>query len=465
MHFDTLMAREAQSNCVDLAALVKRYGRPGPRYTSYPTAVHLDPKFDRERALAELRSNDERYGIYLHVPFCERRCLYCACHTTIARDRELGKVYVDGLLAEIELLADATDLTQPLRFVHLGGGTPTWLAFEDMERLVAAIKTAAGDPTDTAWSIEVDPETVDIEDVNRLIDLGYGRMSFGVQDLDSVVARAVGRRHRPNHLAKLCQQLRKRGVSRYNFDLIYGLPHQDQVTIRSTIDRVVGLGPSRVALYGYAHVPWMMRHQRGLERLGLPGPNERLAMFMAAGERLLDHGYVAIGMDHFALPDDPLAIAARSGTMRRSFMGYTTSHCDSLLGLGVSSIGGFGHALVQNEKDMVAWRKRIDAGELPWAKALFRNRDDEIRAHVIERLMCDMRLPKRAVEKRLGIEFDEYFADANQRLQALAADGLVRSVADDIEVTQTGQLFLRNVAMAFDTRLRPKPEGQHAMTV
>lgn len=457
-----------------MTAFIERYGKAGPRYTSYPTALHFVPGFDRSRVVEELRQvvvphkNARSTALYVHVPFCERRCLFCGCHTLIRRDRGIGTRYVDGLIAELQLWRDACEGELNIEEVHFGGGTPTWLAPKDMARLVAAIRTICNVKTAGEWAIEVDPETVDRAAIVELVELGFSRFSFGVQDLDAKVSDAIGRKNRNLHVALLTEQLRVLGVSQVNYDLIYGLPYQDLRSIEWTIEQVISMRPSRIALYGYAHVPWIKKHQRGLEKHGLPDPTERMDLQLHARELLIARGYVSLGMDHFALPADPLARAFREGRMKRTFMGYTSGGADDVIAIGASAIANFGDAFSQNQKDLTHWRADIDAGRLPWCKGLVRDDDDRMRSHIIERVMCDLALDKDALQA----EFDEAWLvclrEARGALQALEDDELIEQSATHINVTPRGTVFLRNIAMAFDGRLAKQPPAvgpQHSATV
>ncbi len=452
----------------ELEHLIERYGRAGPRYTSYPTALHFEPGFDRARVTGRLGHPERPAALYVHVPFCERRCLFCGCHTLIRRDRSIGARYVDGLIAELKLLRTGRGGALLVHEVHFGGGTPTWLAPEDMKRLVDAIHEVCVVREGGEWAIEVDPETVDRDALTTLVDQGFTRFSFGVQDLDEHVAKAIGRKMRTLHLGVLTEHLRGLGITEINFDLIYGLPYQDLTSIRWTMDEVATLRPSRIALYGYAHVPWIKRHQRGLEKHNLPQPLERLNLLLSARDQLEKGGFVAVGMDHFATADDPLAQAAAEGRMRRNFMGYTSGKVDDIIAVGSSAISSFSDAFAQNAKDLQHWRGDIDAGRLPWAMGLVRNEDDRVRAVLIERLMCDLKLDKATWAARYGADWDAIWAQAVPSLKTLADDALITLNPEGLQVTEMGTIFLRNIAMAFDGRLKPAATDdgpRHAQTV
>lgn len=431
--------------------VVEKYAKPGPRYTSYPTAPHFsgDPA-QLDGVLAAWRQATAPLALYAHVPYCERRCLYCGCHVQIARDRGLGVSYVDELLDELRLLGTLTDLSRPLELMAMGGGTPTWLAPADLRRFIDGVRAQTQPSPDAEWSIEVDPRSVDADYMALLVDLGFNRFSFGVQDLQADVMAAVGRNQGLDEVRAAVEAV---GDRPFNLDLMYGLPKQTVQSLLQTIDTALTLAPSRIALFGYAHVPWLKKHQRGMERHGLPGDQERLAMALAARAHLVEAGYEAIGIDHFARPDDELAVARRSGGLHRNFMGYTVRPELDLLAVGVSAISQVAGTFSQNLKDVGLWRARLEAGKPAWERMLQTTADDRLRSAVIMDLMCHFAIDKRAIERRFGVDFDAHFSDERANLAPFIADELLVDTPDRLQLTPLGELAVRNVAMLYDARL------------
>ncbi len=445
-------------------SLVARYDKAGPRYTSYPTAPNFSPQFDQAAALERWRTATADLSLYLHVPYCVLRCLYCGCHTLIRRDRNLGTSYVDTLLEELRLIARHTDVSRPLRQLALGGGTPTYLLPDDMERLFAGMRQLLNFADGAELSIEIDPREIEPEYIDRLAGLGINRFSFGVQDINPDVMKAIGRRQDDAQVEAAIGAVRRNGDWPVNFDVMYGLPLQTAASLYETVDRIVDLGPDRIALFGYAHVPWLKKHQRGIERYERPDADLRLRLYLQARDQLEAAGYVTIGLDHFAKPDDALAVAWQDGSLHRNFMGYTTQRGLDLLAAGVSGISLVNGAYLANEGDVDKWRAMVGDDELPWRRGLLMAGDDALRGEVIESVMCQFRVDKRAIEAGYGIDFDAYFADARNALEPLRGDGLVNEDDDKIEVTEDGRLFVRNVAMVFDAYLGGG-EGRFSQTV
>ncbi|MEY3011275.1 MAG: oxygen-independent coproporphyrinogen oxidase [Pseudomonadota bacterium] len=430
--------------------VVARFATSAPRYTSYPTAPHFREDADWDAVRGAFAAGDRPLGVYAHVPFCERRCLYCGCHVQIARDRGLGTTYVDDLLAELDVLGGLTDLTRPLEVVALGGGTPTWLARPDLQRLVQGLRERLRPAADAEWSIEIDPRSIEPEEAEFLRGLGFNRVSLGVQDLEPEVLDAIGR---PQTAAQVEAVADAFAGMPLNFDLMYGLPLQTERSIRRTVRKAVTLGATRFAVFGYAHVPWMRKHQRGMERHGLPGDQQRLGLMLAAREELLELGYVALGLDHYARPDDRLALAATQGNLGRNFMGYSDRAEVDLLGLGVSAIGGVGETFTANARDLAGWRTAVREGRPSWERGLVRSEDDARRGWVIMRLMCDLRVDKQAYATRFGRDFDADFPDARAAIAEFVDAGLCRDDADAIAVDGEGWLVARNIAATFDRHL------------
>jgi len=437
--------------------LLKRYDRPGPRYTSYPAA----PQFTTQFGLDELREHAARsngrsglrpLSLYVHVPFCFSPCFYCGCTKLITRETAKGVRYVEQLLHEIALVAPLFDRERPVVQLHLGGGTPNFLSAETLAWLIEGLGEAftLSRAPDRDFSIELDPRTVPPDYAAALARIGFNRVSLGVQDFDPAVQRAVNRLQSTEETLDLIDACRDSGFRSVNVDLIYGLPRQTAAAFRRTLRMVMSARPDRLAVYGYAHLPGLFKAQGRIDRASLPSAAERLELLRLAIDELSAGGYRYIGMDHFALPDDQLVRAQEAGGLQRNFMGYTTyAGCD-LLGLGVSAISHIGESFSQNFRELKKWETALAAGRLPLWRGLALSADDRVRAAVISQLMCQGVIEVRALEARFGIDFNGYFAESLARLQAHAADGLIVMTDDRIRVTNTGRLLLRSIAMCFD---------------
>jgi oxygen-independent coproporphyrinogen-3 oxidase len=422
--------------------LVERYRTRAPRYTSYPTAPHFGP-VDTASVDTALGCGDGPLSLYVHIPFCRSLCSYCGCHVEIRSQRSVGVAYVDVLLAELDLVVARLRPGRSLAQVALGGGTPTFLEPDDMTRLLEGIRARLPFAPGVDASIEIDPRTVDGAYLDRLVDLGFTRFSFGVQDLDPAVLDAVNRSQPADLVWRAVEHLRGRGDFDINLDLMYGLPHQTEATFARTIDAVAGLRPTRVALFHYAHVPWMKPAQKLVERAGLPTSDTKSRLFSLAGHGFEAAGYVPIGMDHFALPGDALVAAALDGTLQRNFMGYTTRAGLDQVGIGVSAIGFFGGMYAQDLKDREAWTRSVEAGRLPIERGLVLSPDDAARRTLIMDLFCNFHA-----------RFNEGdYAGEMTRLAPLEADGLVVLRPGGVDVTPLGRHFIRNVCAVFDRYL------------
>lgn len=446
-----------------LRQLVQRHNKAGPRYTSYPTAADFGPLDAEtyEERLAKARLDiDEPWSVYVHVPFCTQRCSFCACSVVASPEHErVAQPYVERLIREIQLVSRRLGARRRLAQLHLGGGTPTYLAPELLARVFTAIaREFVDDRRAREWSIELDARATTPEHIELFGEIGIDRVSLGVQDLDPAVQQAIGRVQSHQRIREVAQACRAVGVRGVNLDLVYGLPRQTEASMRRTIEGVLDIAPDRIALYGYAHVPWLpgRGNQRAIPQADLPDPSARLELFLSAREQLLAAGYRAIGMDHFACPDDPLALAEQAGTLRRNFMGYTVAAGRDLLGFGVTAIGEVAGAYVQNHTKLIHWQAAIDRSELPVARGLVRTPEDSLRAALIEQLMCSHRVDKPALARRFGIDFDVHFAAELDVLAGPEFDELIRASPDALELTPTGRLFVRNLAMVFDERLRTK---------
>ncbi|MDZ3837702.1 MAG: oxygen-independent coproporphyrinogen III oxidase [Rhodospirillales bacterium] len=435
-------------------ALAEKYDRAVPRYTSYPTAPHFRPMADDATYRTWLAGLDpaQPLSLYFHIPFCDEMCWFCGCYTKIVNRYEPVRQYLDALEAEIALIADA--LPGPFRAQHLhwGGGSPTMLEARDWLELTARLRGAFTLTPDAELAVEIDPRDATEEYIAALGEAGVNRASIGVQDFHPDVQTAVNR-HQPFAVVeRVCGWLRRHGITAINLDLMYGLPHQTVKRVEAMVDLAVRLEPARVALFGYAHVPWMKSHQRLIDEAALPGTAERWRQSAAAGRRLQEHGLVPIGLDHFARPDDPLAVAAAHRRLHRNFQGYTADAAATLLGLGASAIGSLPQGYVQNLMPLKDYREAVFSGRLPVARGLALGDDDRLRAEIIERLMCDLAVDAAAICERHGAE-PAVLDPAMAALGPLAADGLIEVEGRRIAVTEAGRPFVRLAAAAFDAYL------------
>ncbi len=444
---------------MDLAELIAKYDRRVPRYTSYPTAPHFSAAVNGASYGEWLHrlTRGTPVSLYLHVPFCAALCRFCACHTTVARHAAPLIAYAQTLLAEIDLVADAIGARLPVSHIHWGGGTPTSLPPEWMLAVMQRVRQRFLVAPDAEIAVEVDPRTLSDGSVQALHDMGTTRASLGVQDFDPVVQQAINRIQSFETTADCARRLRDTGIGSLNLDLIYGLPHQTREGVAATVREAFLLEPARVAVFGYAHVPWIKRHQALLPEEALPGPIERFAQREAVEAAMISHGYDAIGLDHYGRGDDALARAAHAGRLRRNFQGYTTDAAPVLIGLGASSIGSLPDGYVQNIASVPAWRDAVRAGRLPVARGVALSAEDRLRRDVIERLMCDLRVDLRAVDPAL-------LSDAAPALEACAQDGLIEWNGTNVAVTAVGRPFVRTVAAAFDAYLQ-SGKARHSAAV
>lgn len=450
------------------ADLLRRYDRPGPRYTSYPTAPQFAASFAEAQFREVARASNEdpiprRLSLYVHVPFCVSPCFYCGCNRIITRDHGRGATYLHRLEREITLVAPLFDRDRDVIQLHLGGGTPNFLTPDLIGELVETLGRQFHFSTSAErdFSIEIDPRTVTPDDIHALARIGFNRASLGVQDFDPDVQEAVNRIQSVEDTMAVIQACRDSGMRSVNVDLIYGLPKQTHAGFAKTLDTVIAVRPDRLAIYGYAHLPEMFKAQRQLKAEYLPSAEEKLALLALAIEKLTQAGYVYIGMDHFALPEDDLAKAQARGGLHRNFMGYTTHAESDLIGFGVSSISHIGDSFSQNHRDLPGWEAALDAGRLPTWRGLHLDSDDVLRADVIQQLMCQGRIDIADTQARFDIDFLRYFADALPRLAPLQADGLVEVGPRFIQATSRGRLLMRIIAMCFDRYLQ-QPSDQPA---
>jgi len=441
--------------------LLLRYDRPGPRYTSYPTAPLFNDAFGsaeyRERLRVASARPDEPLSMYVHLPFCHERCTFCGCSVVISPRRGPEEDYLDTLESELDLLADALDARRTLNQLHWGGGTPTFLSPEQCERLFAAITSRFPLAGGAEVAIEIDPCVTSMEHLEVLARLGFNRISMGLQDTDPAVQRAV-KRIQPLDLTKEhVDEARRLGFTSVNIDLIYGLPLQTEASFRNCVRSVITeLAPDRVACFSYAHVPWIKPHQKQLDESQLPGGWEKFSLFTSAAREFVEAGYAFIGFDHFARPEDELARALTEDRIHRNFMGYTVMPAADQVGVGVTSIGDVSGAYSANAKKLPSYKRSIDAGHLPVDRGLIRTPEDELRRAIIHRIICTLRLDYDWVEREFGIDPRAHFGDALEALQPMADDGLVELAGDGLTITPRGRFFLRNLCMPFDAYLGDK---------
>ena len=449
--------------------LVRRYDGPGPRYTSYPPAPAFHDSFgpaEHAGLLAASARDGKPLSLYVHIPFCATRCLFCGCNVVISRDRGWGARYLPLLEREMELAAEPLDAARrEVVQVHWGGGTPTFLPPPDLTALMAAIRRHFRLAASCEISVEVDPREASPEHLDALAAAGVGRLSLGVQDLDPQVQRAVRRVQTVELTQEVVAGARERGIRGINVDLIYGLPHQTVRGFRATVREVLSLAPDRLAVFNLAFLPSRFRHQRALDPAALPGPEEKLTLLEEAIGEIAAAGYVFIGMDHFAQLEDTLAQALRAGTLTRNFQGYSTHGGTDLVGFGVSSISAVGGGYAQNRRAIPEYRAAVEAGSLATERGLALSAEDRLRRDVILGLMCHFALDKGEIEQRHGIDFDRHFAAELRRLEPLAADGLLTLGRDRLAVTPRGRFVVRNVAMAFDAYLGGQTSALYSRTV
>ncbi|WP_428983273.1 oxygen-independent coproporphyrinogen III oxidase [Paraburkholderia diazotrophica] len=450
--------------------LLAKYSSNGPRYTSYPTAVQFRDDFDPgdyRRAAEDKGASDTDLSLYFHIPFCDTVCFYCGCNKVVTKNRARSRPYLGQLKREIALQAALFDTARPVSQLHWGGGTPTFLSHDEMTELMATTRehfTLCSD-SEGEFSIEVDPREASPKTIVHLRNLGFNRLSLGVQDFDPVVQRAINRIQPLEMTASVMRAARATGFHSIGVDLIYGLPYQTVDSFSRTLDTMLALAPDRLSVFGYAHMPQLFKMQRQMDPSTMPSPAERLAILRRVVERLTDAGYVYIGMDHFALPTDELARAQAQRTLHRNFQGYSTcAECD-LIGFGASSIGKVGDVYAQNAKELVGYAAAIDKGQLAISRGVRLSLDDRLRRDVITQLMCNLELRFDAFEAAYGIRFHDAFAPELERLRPFEDDGLVKISARRIDVQLAGRMLVRNIAMVFDRYLGQQPSQRFSRTV
>ena len=460
--------------------LIRRYDRSGPRYTSYPTAVKFDEAFDETayRAMAEKTNEQSRaqlaqggrptpLSLYFHIPFCDTVCFYCGCNKIATKDRSKSQPYLDRVYKELAMQSALFDDNRVVDQLHWGGGTPTFISHEQMRELMATTRRhfQLHDDDSGEYSIEIDPREVTPESVALLREIGFNRMSLGVQDFDERVQKSVNRIQSEEQTFATLNAAKAEGFKSVSIDLIYGLPHQTVESFATTVDKIITASPDRLSVFNYAHLPEMFKPQRRINEAELPSASEKLDILQDTNERLIKAGYVYIGMDHFAKPDDELAVAQREQTLYRNFQGYSThADCD-LIGLGVTSIGKVGNSFSQNYKTLDEYYARIDAGQLAVYRGLVLDDDDVLRSEVITRLICNFSLRFSDIEQKFNINFADYFAQELTELQSMAKDGLLTMSAGVVDVAPAGRLLIRNVCMVFDKYLRQSSTQQFSKVI
>lgn len=445
--------------------LIEKYSRPGPRYTSYPSANHFRDYADPSPLLESVESGDAPLSLYFHLPFCETLCWFCGCHTITTLDHSRASDYLDLLEKELKIFSRHLKPGRKAVQLHFGGGTPNFFGPEEIARLAAMIDRHFTFTDDAEKSVELDPRRLSEAHIKAFADMGITRASFGVQDCDPEVQKAIHRVQPHSMNIEAMELLRKHGYDSVNLDLIYGLPLQSPDSFSRTLDQVLELKPNRFAIFNYAHVPWMRPAQKLLERHGLPSPETKLELLKLCIERLTAEGYVYIGMDHFALPTDELVAAQREQSLQRNFQGYSTRAGVEICGFGISSISQGAGGFRQNVKDLVTYRAALDAEKLPIVRGYKQTEEDKLRSDVIMRLMCDLSLDFGAMSDKWDIDFKTHFAEAIQRLEEPAGDGLIVWTDRGFAVTERGRLFVRNLAMCFDAYLEADPQNRYSKTV
>jgi len=440
--------------CFDTDLIVRHGGR-GPRYTSYPTALQFSEELTaddyRKNAIAS-NASGVPLSLYVHIPFCHTLCYYCGCNKIITRNEARVERYIEMLYREIEMQSELFDKSRKIEQLHFGGGTPTYLNEEQLDDLMAKLRSAFSfdESENREFSIEVDPRTVDEHSIRHLAGLGFNRLSLGIQDFDPVVQKAVNRTQTTDDVLNLVLTARESGFESISFDLIYGLPHQTVDSFDTTLDLVIGMRPDRLAVYNYAHLPQRFKGQRMIDDADIPLPEVKLDILHRTIDTLCGAGYEYIGMDHFALPEDELVVARANGTLQRNFQGYSTHRECDLVALGVSAIGSIGNVFAQSAVTTMEYEALIENGQLPIRKGIAVDDDDLLRADVIQALMCYDKLSFEEFGAKHSIDFASYFAAEIERLQPLADDGLIEVDQTGINITQKGRLLLRSIAMVFD---------------
>jgi oxygen-independent coproporphyrinogen III oxidase len=449
--------------------LVKKYNIPGPRYTSYPPATKFTDAFTWPQLFEKISANnqtDRNLSLYLHIPFCETLCWFCGCTTVITNNHGQAAGYLDHLEKEVAHMAKFIDPKRKVVQLHWGGGSPTFLHPDEIRRLGEIIRKHFTFADDLEAGVEIDPRRLSRGHIEALRDVGFNRASLGVQDFEPQVQEAIHRIQPRDMTQRVLDWARELGFGSVNFDLIYGLPHQTTESFTRTLDAVLEMGPDRLAVFSYAHVPWIKPAQKILEQKVLPTPETKLELLKTVIERLTENNrYVYIGMDHFARPNDELVTAQRNKTLQRNFQGYSTRGNADIYSFGMSAISQIPDAYWQNEKELPSYYATLDAGNTPFTRGYILSDEDKIRRETIMRVMCDLSLDYDAMSQKLDIPFEEHFTSELAALAPFEADDLVRLSSKGLEVTNTGRLFIRNIAMCFDNTLAAAGERRFSKTV
>ena len=448
--------------------LIKKYDKPGPRYTSYPPATEFNEKFGREIYIKHLQESNKLgkpLSLYFHIPFCENACWFCGCNVVINRIRGREVPYLQRLEREILYLKRYLDTSRPVVQLHWGGGTPNYLTKEQTEFLFNLIREHFNIDPKAEISVEVDPRSIDRDYIQLYRELGFNRISMGVQDFEPKVQEAINRIQPYSLMKEVVGWVRKAGFYSTNIDLIYGLPYQTPQTFKETVKKTIALNPDRVAVYNFAYVPWLKPLQRRIDPSTLPKPEQKLEMLQIAIEEFTKAGYIYIGMDHFAKPDDELVKAQEKGELWRNFQGYTTKKGVDLIGIGMSSISMLERYYGQNYKTVRPYYEAVDSGILPTYRGIELNDEDLLRREVITELICNFRLDKKAIETKFGIDFDLHFERELEELKPMEEDGLLKLSEEKIEITPLGRLLIRNICMVFDTYTKQRKERRFSRTI
>jgi oxygen-independent coproporphyrinogen-3 oxidase len=452
--------------------LLKKYSRSGPRYTSYPTAPHFHQGIGPQEYLDHIKDidrsrSDQNISLYFHLPFCDTLCYFCGCNMLVTHHRERIEEYIDYLIKEIELIRPHIDRGRKVAQLHWGGGTPSYLSPDQIRRLGNAVRNHFDFEDGCEAGVEIDPRGLTRDHMAALSEVGFNRCSMGIQDFDSIVQESVNRVQPESITKQTIEWARELGFQSVNVDLMYGLPFQSIENFSMTLDKIIEFDPDRLAVFNYAHLPKMIKHQNLIKDETLPSAQAKLQLLKLTIERLTDSGYVYVGMDHFAKPDDELTVAMREGTLYRNFQGYSTNAGLDLFALGMSSISLLPKLYVQNYKKLKEYYRKLDEGLLPIMRGYELSEDDRLRREVIMELMCNFRLIKSNIESKYKINFDSYFENPLERLRPLRNDDLVVLETDMIRVTDQGRLLIRNIAMIFDAYLEDKAgEGpQYSKTI
>jgi oxygen-independent coproporphyrinogen-3 oxidase len=445
------------------ANLIEKYNQPIPRYTSYPPATELTTDFTDQQFLDAIEEGNQKQfplSLYCHIPFCQSACYFCGCNVIVTQAKDkVVPPYLDYLFKNIEQIAPLVDKKRQVVQLHWGGGTPNYLDLPHVEALFNKLQSHFNFAEDAEISIEINPRYVDRNYILSLRNIGFNRVSFGIQDFNTKVQETINRVQPEEMLFNVMSWMREANFESVNVDLIYGLPYQTVDTFKETIEKTIKLNPDRIAVFNFAYIPWIKPVQKNLPEDQLPNSHEKLELLHTAIDQLQGAGYYFIGMDHFAKPNDELAIAQQQGKLHRNFQGYTTKPESELLAFGLTAISMLDNVYVQNQKTLKEFYQAIDSGNLPIERGVKLAKSDNIlRREIIMELMCHYKLDKKAIENKYNINFDQYFSEEEHRLEALAKDGLINLLTDRLEVTATGRLLIRNIAFAFDNYSQHKGE-------